>query len=82
MQNVISYSGFVVYFRSTHLSLKVQTSSIRPVRSPRVAWVTHFSTTFEANLCCDSTRTLPRTLFIRMDLSSCLPCSENTKVQG
>lgn len=63
-------------FKSTYLSLNVQTSSINAVRSDRVACVTHFSTTLEANLCCDKTKTLPRTLFIKMDLSSGLPCSE------
>lgn len=60
---------------TTHLSLKPQTSSISMDRSLRVAWVTHFSTTLDANLCCDRVKTLPRTEHINLDLSSCLPCS-------
>lgn len=74
-------TNFKMNFAS-YLSLNVHTSSISPVRSPRVACVTHFSTTFEANLCCDNTKTFPRTLAISIDLSSGLPCStvENTQL--
>lgn len=61
--------------RCTHLSLNWQTSSMRKARSARVACVTHFSTTFDANLCCDNSNTLPRTLAINTDLSSAFPCS-------
>lgn len=60
---------------AAYLSLNEHTSSMRKARSARVACVTHFSTTFDANLCCDSTRTLLRTLAIRTDLSSGFPCS-------
>lgn len=49
---------------------------MRNARSPRMACVTHFSTTFDANLCWDNSSTLPRTLFIKMDLSSAFPCSK------
>lgn len=62
-------------YLATYLSLKPQTSSINMDRSLRVACVTHFSTTFDANLCWDSVNTLPRTEHINLDLSSCLPCS-------
>lgn len=54
----------------------MQTSSINIFLSARVACVTHFSTTFEANLCCDNVNTFPRTAFIIADLSSALPCSK------
>ena len=47
-----------------------QTSSIRWIRSVRLACWTHFSTTFEANLCCDNARTLPRTALMIIALSS------------
>ena len=62
---------------STHLSLNMQTSSISMLRSARVACVTHFSTTFEANLCCESVSTLPKTDLMSVDLSSGFPCSAN-----
>lgn len=61
--------------KKTHLSLNEQTSSINNARSALVACVTHFSTTFDANLCCDKTKTFPRTLAISADLSSGFPCS-------
>lgn len=48
---------------------------MRKARSARVACVTHFSTTFDANLCCDNSNTFPRTLAINTDLSSGFPCS-------
>lgn len=75
---------FVMCVCVAYLSANEQTSSMRKQRSVRVACVTHFSTTFEANLCCDRINTLPRTEAISTDLSSALPCSENiqnTKMQ-
>lgn len=68
------------FSQQTYLSLKPQTSSIRVARSALVACVTHFSTTFEANLCCDKTKTLPLIASISLDLSSCLPCSKSKSV--
>ena len=54
----------------TYPLFSAQTSSIRWIRSVRLACWTHFSTTFEANLCCDSARTLPRTALMIKALSS------------
>lgn len=72
-----SHKSFIK--NSTYLSLNPQTSSISIARSALVACVTHFSTTFEANLCCDKARTLPLTAPISSDLSSGLPCSKINK---
>ena len=60
-------------------SWKLITSSIRTALSARVAWVTHFSTTFDANLCWESCSTLPRTAATIRDLSSGFPCSVKKK---
>jgi len=74
--NMLITSGMALeHGVSTYLSLKLQTSSMRKDRSARVAWVTHFSTTLEANLCCDNTSTFPRTDKIICVLSSGFPCS-------
>lgn len=59
----------------TNLSRYEQTSSMRKARSAWVAYVTHFSMTFDANLCCDRHRIRPRTAAINTDLISALPCS-------
>lgn len=64
-----------LYKYGTDLSLNPQSSSISNARSLRVACVTHFSTTLEANLCCDSCSTLPRTAATSRDRSSPAPCS-------
>ena len=64
-------------------SLKLITSSIRLALSDRVACETHFSTTLDANLCCDSDSTLPFTAVTIRNLSSGLPCSvQKTKKNG
>lgn len=55
----------------------MHTSSISMLRSARVACVTHFSTTLDANLCCESVKTLPSTDLMSVDLSSGFPCSAN-----
>lgn len=76
-EDVIKTSEILPRLSSTHLSLNMQTSSISMLRSARVACVTHFSTTFEANLCCESVSTLPNTDLMSVDLSSGFPCSVN-----
>lgn len=58
-------------FRTTHFSvLTLQTSSMRTLLSARDANWTHFSTTFDANLCCESNKTFPFTAFTIWALSS------------
>ena len=50
--------------------VSAHTSSIKWIRSVRLACWTHFSTTLDANLCWDKDRTLPRTALIIWVLSS------------
>ena len=59
--------------------LSAHTSSIRWIRSVRLACWTHFSTTLEANLCWDRARILPRTAPIIRVLSSCKTNKQSIK---
>ena len=68
----VRWNGYMKQFIETYTSrFEMQTSSMRTARSFLFAYCTHFSTTFDANLCWDKGKTFPVTADTIRDLFSC-----------